>query len=72
MEGKCSPTRTGPEFTSFATAEKSMPVSSSALRTRLASRDPNLLRAVLEASDVSWRDDDDADALADDLRQAAD
>jgi hypothetical protein len=41
-----------------------MPVSSSALRTRLASRDPDLLRAVLEASDVSWRDDDDTDELA--------
>jgi hypothetical protein len=41
-----------------------MTVSSVELRARLADRDPNLLRAVLEASDVSWRDDDDAPQLA--------
>ena len=41
-----------------------MTVSSIDLRARLAERDPDLLRAVLEASDVSWRDEDDTDALA--------
>ncbi len=41
-----------------------MTVPSSELQERLASRDPNLIRAVLEASDVSWRDDDDANELA--------
>ena len=36
-----------------------MTVSQNELQTRLSARDPDLLRAVLEASDVSWRDDDD-------------
>lgn len=41
-----------------------MAVSSPELRARLAERDPALLRAVLEASNVSWSDADDGDALA--------
>mgnify|MGYP000191304112 CR=1 FL=1 len=41
-----------------------MSVSSIELRARLSERDPDLLRAVLEASDVSWRDDDDSAELA--------
>lgn len=47
-----------------------MTTSSLELRARLAERDPDLMRAVLEASDVSWRDDDDAEALARRLVQA--
>lgn len=41
-----------------------MTVSSVELFARLSERDPDLLRAVLEASDVSWRDDDAAPELA--------
>lgn len=41
-----------------------MTVSQTELRDRLSERDPDLLRAVLEASDVSWRDDDTAAELA--------
>lgn len=41
-----------------------MTVSSTELRDRLAERDPDLLLAVLEASDVSWRDDDEPADLA--------
>jgi hypothetical protein len=41
-----------------------MTVSSAQLHARLSCRDPDLLRAVLEASDVAWRDDDGASELA--------
>jgi len=41
-----------------------MTVSQLELRARLADRDPDMLRAVLEASDVSWSEEDDADELA--------
>ena len=41
-----------------------MTVSQMELRARLEDRDPDLLRAVLEASDVSWREQDDAPELA--------
>jgi hypothetical protein len=45
-------------------------VTADALRDRLASRDPALLQAVLEASGVRWSPDDEGPALADRLVRA--
>ena len=45
-------------------------VTADALRDRLASRDPALLQAVLEASGVRWSPDDQGPALADRLVRA--